>query len=177
MIRAQVLQVALEVLAEHGYDGYEIAPDQITLLVPVPGMVIVHVDIATVPPSLPVALLDRLEFEGSIGIRYVLCHGPLVPGAWIGWQRLDWTGDETDDVPLHLLTAEALSELEVWLDAREAIASELPLITHWQRLVADERAKRIAVGEPHWTWPTGAGSFDEHGRPAPIGEPMREAGK
>lgn len=173
MIRAQVLQVALEVFAEH---GYEIEPEQVTLLVPLQGTVVVHIDVAVTLLGPAAGLLDRLGFEGPIGMHYVVCSGPLVQGAWVGCRRLEWAGDETDSVPLHLLTAEMLADLAVWLDAREAIASELPLITHWQRLVTDERARRIAAGEPQWTWPPGAGSFDADGRPAPIGESMAPQG-
>lgn len=165
----RTIQLTLEAFAEH---GYTVTKDQITFFAPLRMVSVVHIDIAVLSPGAAASLLGRLKPEDRVGAHFVVCHGPLVPGQWFGYRRERRSGDRTDDAPLRLLARETLADLEVWLDAQETIATEpeiSAIVRYSQRLVAEERALRVQLGEPPWTWPRCAGSFDATGNPVPLG--------
>ena len=166
MTRQQLLEIVLAVLDYGGVLDHQNEPQ--FLLTPEPGTVVIHIDRPRLTVAAVDGLLETLRREAPLGMRYVVSRGPLVPGAWVGWQRLE----DADDVPLYSLPRSVFDDLGVSLDHRERDAADpvmLEAFKDWQVLLACERDRRGTEGEPSWTW-QGLQVFDDHGAVRPMDE-------
>lgn len=116
--------------------------DAVRVMTPEHGVAVVHAPLGL---GQRIDLREHLSASGTPGIRYVIAHGPLIAGAWIG---------SDVDVPLCLLSREVLGSLQVWMDRLEGLARDeiAWALERCQPLIIRELEQRRHRREPY-EWP------------------------